>query len=293
MPRAQITTELAETIKSYRVQNKIQSKDLAAHINKSPGFITRIENGSIKSIDTNILYSILEFVIREDNYSKIAEDIYRTLTIKYTNKELSEQLWFTDFETVKCLIPVPSTLIEDINARMTSAGIDREVLLHRINSNEALTNEEINNSSIPVNHWYTPKNDDPGLRSIKISIKEKDFIDILDKVKKTSPYIFIMAIALYLLKIEQYGDTIHLQESENQELMCLTTDYLNSYKFYSVSEKNRLLSGIKTKHEYDQILNSFDIENINLIKGIISCIKYASERNIADRGNAIRNRDRC
>ena len=282
MPRVEITTELAETIKSYRIQNKIQSKDLAEYVHKSPGFITRIENGNIKTIDIATLYSMLSFIIREDNESKIAEDIYHNLTIKYTQDEIKEQLWFTNFETVKCLIPIPSALIDDINKRLLSIGISRETLLFRINSNEALSKEEITNNSIANNLWYTHKNDNTGLKSIKINIKENEINDILDKVWKSSPYIFILAIAFTLLKIERYGNKTHIDADENLELMNSTTAYLNSYKFYSVSEKNRLLLGTKTKQEYLEILNTFDIKNSELIKGIISGIKYASNCNITD-----------
>ena len=51
MPRAIVTPELAETLRSIRLKNKIQAKNLAAHIKKSPAFISKLENGNIQTID--------------------------------------------------------------------------------------------------------------------------------------------------------------------------------------------------------------------------------------------------
>ena len=47
MPRAIVTPELTETLRGIRLQNKIQAKNLAAHIGKSPAFISKLESGNI------------------------------------------------------------------------------------------------------------------------------------------------------------------------------------------------------------------------------------------------------
>ena len=52
MPRAIVTVGLGETIRNLRLQNKIQAKQLAAHIGKSPAFVSKLENGNIQSIDS-------------------------------------------------------------------------------------------------------------------------------------------------------------------------------------------------------------------------------------------------
>lgn len=52
MPRAIVTPELAETLRGIRLQNKVQAKNLAAHIQKSAAYISKLENGNIQTIDT-------------------------------------------------------------------------------------------------------------------------------------------------------------------------------------------------------------------------------------------------
>lgn len=59
-----------------------------------------------------------------------------------------------------------------------------------------------------------------------------------------------------------------------------TTNILNSYKFISISEKNRLLSENQSKEEVQEILSSFDKDNIEIVKEIISAFRVATEHNI-------------
>lgn len=281
MPRVDITKELSDFLRSMRTQNKVPAIELADKINKSPAYISRIENGTIKSIDSENLYALFKILIHENNDKKIAEGIYRSLRIKYKSEEIDKQLWFKNFDTVKCLIPIPDELIDSINNMINSLGIERKQLLFRINSNEALPEKDIINKSIPTNLWYI--SDFHGQRiksSIKIEMTAQKLDAILDKVDKNSSYIYIMAIVYYLHKIDKYQERKSITDDENQELMNTVTVYLNKYNFYSVLEKENLLSRTKTQEEYRQILNSFDIENYELVCDILSEVKYVSDCNI-------------
>ena len=139
MPRAIITPELTETLRSIRLQNKVQAKKLAEHLQKSPAYISKLENGGIQTIDTKELYNIFQFISRESNSMEVAEKIYKSLKIRYSSKEIEEQLWFTNYDTVDCLLPIPEALIQELNDRIKKLEISRQYLNERINANEALT----------------------------------------------------------------------------------------------------------------------------------------------------------
>lgn len=286
MSRVVVTNELSDTLRDFRIRNNIQSTDLSLQLNKSPAFISRIEKGNVKTIDSDIFYNLLKCLIREESDIQIAEDIYHSLTFKYSSEEIKKQLWFTNFETVKCYIPIPSSLIDDINNRLSILKITREYLLYRINSNESIPKDEIGNSSIPCNQWYKSSRDDR--INIIISFKSELLNAILDKVKISTPYIYLMAISYYLFKIEKYGDLTEIPVEDNLILMEKVTEYLNGFKFYSVSEKNKMIACSKTQEEYRQILNSFDVENIELVNKILSFIRYASDRNITDTNDKLK-----
>ena len=280
MPRAIVTAGLGETIRNLRLQNKIQAKQLATHIGKSPAFVSKLENGSIQSIDSEELITILRFVAGEESQIELAEKIYKSLKLKYSAKEIEDQLWFVNYDTVTCLLPIPETLIDDFNGRIERLGISRQYLLERINANEALSDEERADNSITSNQWYHPKQKNGNEQSIKIQLSENRLNRILDKGYAAAPYVFIFCILFYLLKIEQYQDVVSISEEQNEALMKETTSILNTNKFLSISEKNRLLSEKQSQEEIQETLNSFDKDNVEILNDIISGFKIASEQNI-------------
>ena len=280
MPRAVVTSSLAETLRSLRVQHKIQAKQLASHIGKSPAFISKLENGSIQTIDTEELYSILQFVSGEESQLDLAEQIYKTLTLKYSRKEIEEQLWFVNYDTVECLLPIPDSLVDEINSRIERLGISHHYLAERINANEALSDEERTNELIPYNQWYHSEKSDGSTQSIKIRLPEERLNRILEKGFEAVPYVFIFCILFYLLKIEKYKDTTTITLEQYQETIQKTTSILNSYKFLSISERNRLLSEKQSKEEIQEILSSFDKDNISILNDIILGFSFASDHNI-------------
>ena len=55
------------------------------------------------------------------------------------------------------------------------------------------------------------------------NLSEKTLFDILDKKIPSSPYMFIFSILYYILKIEKYGDTIDIDDSQISQLNYNTT----------------------------------------------------------------------
>ena len=277
MPKYLIDSSFGETIKTARVQNNIPAKVLAEHINKSPAYITKLEHGDIKSIDIDTFNSILSCIFgNAKDQNEIVNKLYESLNIKYTNTEIEKALWFQNFSTVSCRIPISKELIEYINGLINSNDISREYLLLRINSNESLSDEEKQDKSIEENQWYIDKSDNKS-QCIKLNLKESYFNSILDCKKNKAPYVYILSILYYINKIIKYNETIKISTDENKKLMHETIDTLNQFKFYSITEKEKALYNNKTNDDISNILNSFDIENKELINHIISALQIYSD----------------
>ncbi len=280
MPRAIVTPALSETIRSIRLQNKIHAQKLATLIGKSPAFISKLENGNLKTIDSEELYVILKYISKEEPDLILADQIYNSLKLKYSAKEIEKQIWFANFDTVKCLIPIPEALIDYINNTLDTSNIARDYLLKRINANEALSEREINDNTITCNEWYASETDGENVQSIKIKMSLDSLNKILDKKQDRIPYIFLFCIVFYILKIREFSSNVSISEDDNTRLMNSTSEILNSFKFYSISEKNRLINEQATKNNISDILNSFDRENIDIINDIITGFQLASQRDV-------------
>jgi len=148
MTKVYVTQELAETIKSIRLQNKILSKDLAKAVGKSPAYITKLERGEIQTIDISELNIIFKFIAgNNSSFDDTMEKIYTILKYKYSDDEIEKQIWFANYDTVKRKIPIPGTLIDEINNKIVQLEKSRQYLLTRINNNESLTIAEKENPS--------------------------------------------------------------------------------------------------------------------------------------------------
>ena len=289
MARVIVTQELADTLRTIRLQNKVQAKSLAAHLSKSPAYISKLESGNIQTIENSELYEILRFILNDaENQDDIAEQIYASLKFKYTKKEIEEQVWFTNFDTVERSIPIPESLVDELKSRMKKNGVSTQQLISRINANEALDVEELCDDSIPYNRWYHQKRIGGSAQSIKIRMSENQLRSILNKEVDVSAYVFVFCIALYIIKIENFGERVYISDDENNEIMAQATDLLNTHKFLSISTKDQLLSERHTQDKVEDILSTFDIENIEIVNEIISGFRFASECNIKKTNSELR-----
>ena len=281
MPRAVVTPELTEILRSIRLQNKIQAKLLAEHIGKSPAYISKLESGNIQTIDTRELYMILQYISGgEENTAQLAERIYSTLKVRYSAKEIEDQLWFVNYDTVERTLPIPESLIAEINALIQDVGISLRQLNQRINANEALSPEEIEDERIPFNHWYHKTRNDRAAQSIKIKLPESTMNAILECKIDACPYVFVYCILYYVLKVKYYGDVVQISDEENSSLIDETVRILNLHKFYSITEKEAVTAEMESKEEVLERLSSFDRDNIEILNDILSGFQFASEYNI-------------
>lgn len=280
MPRTIVTPELADTLRMIRVQNNITAKKLSEHINKSPSYITKLEKGYIKSVDSELIDSILQFVTKDDSDGdKLVEEVFSTLKHRYSKEEIDQQVWFTNYDTVLRKIPVPVSLLDFINERITNSNIEIEYLLSRINANEALPDEDIQDDSIEYNVWYASKACN-GTQSIKIKMNHEDISALLSGKQSSAPYYVILTIVFYILKIEKYDNYVRLNDSDYKELFDKTKEILNSFKFYSLVEKEAIIAKAESDEQLSKLLNSFDYDNQKLISEVLLHIKVASDYDI-------------
>lgn len=96
MARFEVTPELANMIKSARVQNEITAKAVAEHIKRSQSYMSRLESASIRTIEEELLTSIFRYIYEKNDdslsFDTILEKIYSSIEIQYTDQEIIDQL---------------------------------------------------------------------------------------------------------------------------------------------------------------------------------------------------------
>lgn len=278
MPKVNITKELAEKIKELRVNNKVKAIDLADHIKKSPAYITKLENGDIKTLDYEELLIVFNFI------SKDEEDFGKIIDKLSLEPDLIEQTWFVNFDTVTRKIPVSNDLVDYINKKISDLELNISFVVNYVNQNEDLSDfndkYNIDISKFKSNYWHTYENLEGKISSfIRMELNLNEIIGILDKKIDTSNYVTIQSILYNLFRLE-YGLNAPLNDEDNERIKKEVIKILNSYKFYSSIEKNRVLENAVTKQEFDSLLNEFDLTNMKLINEFLNYIRFLSEFNI-------------
>lgn len=283
MSKSIVTSELSDILKTLRTQNKIQAKDVAKHINKSPAYITKLEKAEFKTIDSNELSSILHYITLAKTDSTTVEEIYKSLKFKYSDAEIDAQIWFKNLDTITRKIPVPDILIDNINKKLKENNITRSYLCSRINANEELSDIDKSSTSIGNNQWFFSKDENNYSKySIKMHISEDQLNSLLNQQTGLSSYMFIFCILFYTNKIIQYNDIVKLDDSSFRKLHDITISELNSYKVFSITTYNRNYFAHKSTKSNDyfyKLLSSFDPENLNYVKSILKEFSAASQYN--------------
>lgn len=278
MAKIMVTRELAETLKSLRIQNNIKATDLAMHLGKSPAYISKLEKGQIQTLKDDEFQKILEYILDDiSNSNEIAETLFSSLKYKYSDEEIDQQLWFLNFDTIVRMIPIPDELIDEINQLIFDHNISRKDLLTLINKNQFLTDQEISDERIPYNEWYEDENKGS---CIKIKFEESVFNDLLDKKINVAPYIYPYTILYYFFVIICDKTLDEMTNEDCNSFQNNATRILNKHKFYSIMERDKLLSSKQNETEKEEILNSFDRDNSKIINEILSEFKFLADANI-------------
>lgn len=280
MARVEVSPILADSIKTLRIQKGISSRSIASSIGRSPSYFSKIENGNIKSIDKSELDRIFHALVGDDrSLDRQIDSLYATLKIKYSAEEIQKDIWFLNYDTVKRRIPIPLELITDINNRIERSHISVDYLAKRINENDDIPIEHRMDTELTCNEWQYYKSDPVGT-FIKMVVTVEQIENILYRKAKVSNYVTVLAIVYYLAKIEEYRDLREFPPSTSRELMDRAVKYLNSYKFYSLEEKEHLLNLATSNEERQNILTSFDKENADLINDMLNGFRVLSDVNV-------------
>jgi transcriptional regulator with XRE-family HTH domain len=284
MSKIEMTLGIGQKIKEWRLKYNIKSKDLAKHINKSPAYISKVEKGDIKEIDTILLKEIISFINNENN---AYETFLLSATEKISAEELDHYAWFLNYDTIDRLLPVPESLIKFINSKMSDLKITSEQLCKYINENEDLAsdffkNHNINKYDTPLNIWNayrTVSIDGKPIKSsfILLNYEQKDIDLLLSSQMDKSNYTFLFAIIYHLFK---YECKLNHNFEDLESCQLKTLDLLRSNKIYTLTDLKRISRQANTKAEYNELLNEFDQTNQNLINMLLKKISFISEYDV-------------
>ena len=101
------------------------------------------------------------------------------------SKDLEDQTWFMNFDTVERRIPIPNGLIDYINKKISDLGLTISYVVDYVNKNEDLldiiSEHKIDINKYESNLWHTEYIDGKPISFIVMKLNLNDIIDILEK----------------------------------------------------------------------------------------------------------------
>lgn len=279
MAKYDVTPELAEIIKSTRLRNRVPAKSVAKHIEKSPSYISKLEKGEIKTIQESELTAIFRYIFGnekdfQDFLTTTLDEILNSIGLKYSDAEISEQLWFYNYDTVLRLIPIPEEMADDLRNRINNQFFSIDDLCTKINANTDISPEVTNTDLYPFNEWQGyVENHQVKFHFIKMKVDLSEIQDILTKKRDSANYVTLLAIVYYLLKAEKNITTT----GDHPDIMREANNYLKENKFYTIAEKNKISKQAQSEAEFNNLFSSFDKDNIELINEILKIIQVMSD----------------
>lgn len=288
MPKIIVDEKLAETLKSMRIDKKLLAKELASKWGKSASYISKLESGTIKSIELEELIQCLQLIVGAENSDEYISELIKTVTFKYKKEEIAQLLWMANFDEVYRRIPVPEAFIADVNAKLQKHSISVAKLVDQINSNEFIPQQLRDDLKIPTNMWINASDK----RYVKMQLAYSDVERLLSREKRKSNYIALDAIALYLFRMIDYShiDTFSIG-TDSDDYMALKSRaraYLESFRIYTLTRKADLVERVSSEPEIGEQLSLYDRENLRIIEEVHDALAFYSDFDVATANQQIK-----
>ena len=196
-----VTPELAKALKTLRVGNDLSSKDLAEHIGKSPSYVTKLEKGSIRRIEQEVLTEILLFVTcSESFYEQALPAVVSVLSGMLDGGRPFEQVWLMQYDVSDRPVRLSSDMVADMSERLRAIGVSAEELVKLMNANI----DSQAPLSFPANQVTLVDCDGMPRMLSRISLSLDEVEGVFGGTADTVPYFMLYSIVHSLHREEQF-----------------------------------------------------------------------------------------
>lgn len=275
-----VTPELALLLKTVRTQNGISAKELAEHIGRSPSYLSKLENGDIKTIQQADLTDILSFIHRgESFYDVVLPNIMRVLGTFQDPSRILSQTWLLQYDTVDRLVCVPEKLGAEMAHRMKTLNISAHELANLINSNPdtSLPPATPSNQILEIEHGELRR------ISLKVRVTSEDIEGMLDHRDASTPYIIAHATLFMLIKLEKYGrGDYKMPPEESSAVLRETALLLDRFDIHSVTGFSHMVSSSDFVASQILSIRAFGSVDSEIVCSIIDAFREALDHDGMD-----------
>lgn len=271
MEKYTVTPEMLFVLKTLRLRSGLSSKDLAARIDRSPSYLSKLEKGSIRKLSYEEFRLILENILpsEPDPASRLSA-VVKTFLSFYTRESLCSQIWLLDADIVKRDIPVPASLVSLMNEKLELIGAGPLWLEDNVNANR----DSFLNPGVTPNEVLILDVDGRKLPFMRIWLEAGTVPGILRGDITVSRYYIIQSMLFAILKRELYGEK-SLAMEEGERLLRECERLLTENGVVSCTDYLRLIADSDMGNE-EFLEDIFSEMSVSGVKKIVSYLEAAS-----------------
>ena len=271
MEKYTVTPEMLFVLKTLRLRSGLSSKDLAARIDRSPSYLSKLEKGSIRKLSYEEFRLILENILpsETDPASRLSA-VVKTFLSFYTRESLCSQIWLLDADIVKRDIPVPAGLVSLMNEKLELIGAGPLWLEDNVTANR----DSFLNPGVTPNEVLILDVDGRKLPFMRIWLEAGTVPGILRGDITVSRYYIIQSMLFAILKRELYGEK-SLAMEEGERLLRECERLLTENGVVSCTDYLRLIADSDMGNE-EFLEDIFSEMSVSGVKKIVSYLEAAS-----------------
>ncbi len=226
-----VTPELASLLKTMRARNRVSSKDVAEHIGKSPSYLSKLEGGSVQTIERDQLRRMLTFIAGSDDfYGVVLPDVANLLFASVGGRYVS-QAWFLQFDFIERPVVVSAEMSQDMRNNFEALGVDVAQITDYINANVDSEASE----SFPANQAISMEFDGSYRFIMRIEFEISDVEQVLSGHEVKVPYLVAYNVAHKMFRMQRHpGVMTKLPPDDAIALLSATADYMDRWNIHSL-----------------------------------------------------------
>ena len=263
MPYIKNDEKLANALKQFRTSHDIKAKDVADKLDKTPVYISKLENNDLAKVDLSVLIQYISF-IADDNpqeIDKFFNTYLKAYDIELTKEDKEEEIKRQNFDEVIRKLTLTDNIKQfliSINMVMQEKNITVEQIVTEINNNSDIMPELIKKADLQKYNMWQLIDGEP---YIIFQEKEENIKNIIEcKENMFCNYVTLEVIAYSLFKLCGFPKTEAREKAYEK---------LQEYKIYTLAEKNIIRQQRKSYEKLEDLFAETDAENVKLINKLM------------------------
>lgn len=235
-----VTPELALLLKTMRAQSGISAKELAERVGKSPSYVSKLENGEVKSVQKDLLAQVLTCVAGGgDFFDDVLPAALRSLRSFMDPARLASQVWLLQFDVVERTVTIPAGMAADMKEQLAQAGMTVRELTRFTNRN---VDSELS-AAFPANEIASVDYEDGTRLTVRVRLDESQVERALREERPVLSFLDAVDLTFSMFRLVKFPEAEgKLPPEQAVTVLRCTASYIDQWGLRSLTGFNRFIA---------------------------------------------------